>query len=103
MAKRKTIDVLFLLDKVNDRNRLSTCPADIREGWNSLLEEVLHSTGNYAGFGYLSANDVPEGEKPGISHDGDFTPRFPDETRRVYYTSPSLIKTRLRNYKRERN
>lgn len=52
MSRRKTIDVQMLKDIVNRRNKNSTCAPDIREGWNSLLEEALNKTGNYKGFRY---------------------------------------------------
>ena len=72
--KRKTISVEQLKDEVSRRNKESTCDPQVREGWNALLEEVLHSTGNYRGFGYwnlkVNKNDVPY---------------VPDETRRFYY------------------
>ena len=85
MGKRKTITVLALLESVNHRNRHSTCPADVRSGWNSILEEFLQDTGNYNGFGYLRSRDVPDGCLPGI--EGTCSPiTFPDESRRIYYT-----------------
>lgn len=87
MRPKKTFNVENLRKKVNERNMRSTCDSKIREGWNDILEAVLHETGNYNGFNYLRADRVPTGEKPGIifdespSHDHV----FPDETRRVYY------------------
>jgi hypothetical protein len=89
-SKRTTVDVKALVEEVNYRNRESTCSAEVRDGWNSLLEEVLMSTKNYAGFGWLSAKEVPAGERPGIVWSGEGTdnigtPSFPDDSRRVYY------------------
>lgn len=60
---------------VNRRNRLSTCPADIRFGWNDVLEEVLLQKGQYFGFRYLCRDEVPRGEASGRH----------DFTRRHYY------------------
>lgn len=95
MAKRKTLEIRALVETVNRRNRESTCTEDVRRGWNSLLETVLHGAGVYAGFGYLGAADVPEGEKPGIIWHGEpaeTTKReFPDETRREYYFDAALL------------
>jgi hypothetical protein len=86
----RTIKIAKLIEMVNRSNRDSTCSAGVREGWNSLLGEVLHATDNYAGFGYLSATEVPKGEEPGIA---GTTPNcvFPDETRRRY-----IVHRRLR-------
>ncbi len=91
MARRKTVSVVDMLEKVNQMNRESTCAADIRHGWNSLLECMLHDAGVYAGFGYLNASQVPTGCLPGIVWDGQNQPSaFPDESRRLYYTHHSL-------------
>ena len=78
---RKAVDVSWLRDKINFglAYRDRKLPADLtpeqayRRGMASVLELVLHETGNYKGFGYL---------------DIDFTvdpPHIPDESRRVYY------------------
>tara|TARA_Y100001937_G_scaffold10992_1_gene13348 strand:+ start:151 stop:345 length:195 start_codon:yes stop_codon:yes gene_type:complete len=32
----------------------------------AVLENILHETGNYEGFGYLFYDEVPRGELPGI-------------------------------------
>ena len=88
----KTIKVVDLIARVNARNRCSTCPAEARKGWNSLLEEVLAATDNYAGFGYLKETEVPRGEQPGIAGTSpDCT--FPDDTRRSYCIHPRLRTT----------
>ena len=93
---RKTFDVEALKTEVNRRNQESTCNADKRAGWNSMLEEVLHSTGNYKGFGFLTPDKVPEGKAPGIRENRGAFPlaignlnedafKGCDETRRVYF------------------
>lgn len=93
-SKRKTVSIADLLSEVNRRNKQSTCSADVRDGWNSLLETVLHNANLYEGYGYLSQEEVPPGEKPGIDkHCRDGAPtreRFPDESRRHYYVSRIL-------------
>jgi hypothetical protein len=86
---KTTIKVSDLIANVNGRNAKSTCHPDMRSGWNDLLEDVLFATDNYSGFGYLTAAQVPAGEKPGIAGEpGNFT--HPDETRRIYYTDARL-------------
>lgn len=72
MRKRKTVSVEWLKDEVARRNRDSSCNPGVREGWNALLEEVLHKTDNYHGFGYFKSKDLDEDLEP-------------DETRRFYY------------------
>lgn len=89
MSKRKTIEVKKILEMVNHRNRHSTCSPEIREGWNSLMEEILQANGVYSGFGYLGQEQVPSGQLPGmVKEDNGFI--FPDESRRTYYTHYSL-------------
>jgi hypothetical protein len=82
----KTIKVVDVIARVNACNRCSTCPAEVRRGWNSLLEEILAATDSYAGFGYLKETEVPRGEQPGITGNGT----FPDESRRTYCIHPRL-------------
>jgi hypothetical protein len=83
-VSRKTIKIAALVTLVNERNRVSTCQPDIRHGWNAILEEVLHKADAYAGYGYLTASEVPAGQKAGVTGEvGRFT--FPDESRRRYY------------------
>jgi hypothetical protein len=80
---KKTVRIADLVALVNEHNRVSTCAPDIRNGWNALLEEVLHAADAYRGFGYLSAGDVPAGHAAGmIGEVGNFS--FPDESRRCY-------------------
>jgi hypothetical protein len=80
---RKTCYVRDLIEEVNRRNSVSTCPPDVRSGWNSLLDGVLHETGNYRGYTYLEARHVPVGQAPGVlrTETGNV---FPDESRRNY-------------------
>ena len=89
---RKTFKVNEFRDWVNERNRTSTCAPEIRQGWNTALENVLHDTGNYRGYGYLTEDEVPAGQRPGIrqtlpydQRKPGYKPSFPDESRRYYY------------------
>lgn len=86
----KTIKVETIVDMVNIRNATSTCSKQERQGWNILLESILHDTGNYEGFRYLDKSEVPEKQLPGIvyikSEDGKSQiAEFPDDTRRFYH------------------
>lgn len=91
MAK-KTISVEYIRGFVNDSLQNSTCSPDVREGMIALLERTLHETGNYHGFRYLDACELPPNQMPGIMfvyEDGNRKPVFPkdetDETRRHYF------------------
>jgi hypothetical protein len=64
---RKTINVTDLIETINTSIAISTCSAETRQGMMNVLEGVLHSTGNYRGFRYLTQDEVPVGEKPGIN------------------------------------
>jgi hypothetical protein len=85
---RRTVDVKWLTDRVNTvlatpdstlymkapgKDRDMTPEEAFRAGALSVLESVLHATGNYRGFGYQ------EGVVPSLGGE------FGDETRRVYY------------------
>lgn len=80
MAKRKTIKVDRVKELVNaylqnswDKNR------DLRLGNAVVLEQILHETGNYNGFGYLTAQDMAKSEL-GNSVGINTTPENPAET-----------------------
>ena len=100
MAKRKTFDVEKFKEQANNALQVSKGVIGPKErvGIYLTLETVLHETGNYKGYGYLTRNDVPAGELPGINTDeeGNVLPYDPqngdnrrfnncDDTRRYYY------------------
>ncbi len=93
MGKRKTVQISELIDFVNERNQVSTCEPSVRDGWNAMLERVLMDADVYAGFNYYGEADVPAGQSPGIVRDSTGSAeRFPDESRRFYYTHRHLQK-----------
>jgi hypothetical protein len=60
MARRKTIEVAALIDKANTFFELSPDnQAAERQGVATFLGNVLHETGNYAGFMYLKPYNSP--------------------------------------------
>ena len=75
---RKTFSIAKLLHTVNKRNERSTCSAEVRQGWNSLLSDVLMEADVYAGYNYLGPEDIPVGARPGIAfqdkHGNSLTP-----------------------------
>jgi hypothetical protein len=89
MACRTTVKLSDVLTRVNKWNRESMSPRASRDGWNSLLEMLLHDANVYAGFGYLTQDEVPAMEEPGIIR-GDEGNVFPDESRRFYYVHRKL-------------
>lgn len=67
MKARKTIRIETLRKLTNSMSRHSTCKPEIRKGYQALLNQALHETGNYNGFRYLTRSDVGEGVAPGIN------------------------------------
>jgi len=70
MAKtivKKTISIQKLIESLNYRlaNTHETSPKE-RQAMMSMIEDILHETGNYNGFVYLEQHEVPLGCKPGI-------------------------------------
>jgi hypothetical protein len=91
-ASRKTINVDRVKELVNNVCLMSAKEKkDIRQGSMNILETILHETGNYRGFSYLSEADVKDGQ-PGVRHDATgallpYPERFEntDPTRVVYW------------------
>ena len=84
---RKTIQVEDLRKTVNDMLKAETSKEE-RMGMITVLESVLHSTGNYNGFKYLDKREVPNGHRPGIrGYDGTYEENFrdTDDSRRFYF------------------
>lgn len=105
MEKRRTIEVRRVLELVNTylatqaKIRAEGESEDyyrgMRQGHASLLGKILHDTGNYEGFTYLDATEVPKGELPGIIRNPrvpEGPHEFPDESRRMYFLSSALRK-----------
>ena len=64
---RKTASIAQILFDVNQKNVLSTCSAEVRQGWNSMISSILMAAEVYSGFGYLRGTDLPKGQEPGIA------------------------------------
>jgi hypothetical protein len=91
---RKTFNVKDVVEVVNATLADSYGNSEYRNGVRALCEHILHASGNYKGFRYLSVNDVPKGERPGINispidgqHLESYDARFvdTDSTRVAYY------------------
>lgn len=90
MAKRKTVSVEFLKDYVNKSLAHEFGTKEQRHGMCLVLETALMETGNYRGFQYLDARQVPPGHAPGVNMDErfeDYDTRFEgcDDSRRFYF------------------
>lgn len=90
---RKTVDVSYVLARVNAMLAAPDsdyCNESTRKGAATILECVLHETGNYNGFNYLDWMNggfdrwVADGEPK------DTDPYLGDKTRRVYYSSAAI-------------
>ena len=88
---RKTFKVEDLVIAVNRKLRNGIDTIDTRYGMIALIEQVLHDSGNYKGYRFLTQAEIPSSHKPGIHTDtnGDILPypdRFKDtdDTRREY-------------------
>lgn len=90
----KTFNVDKFRVRVNEVLAISIVEPEIRAGWIRALEHVLHETGNYRGFRYLTHRDVPSGQRPGINispidgqHLESMLERFRNtDPTRVFYT-----------------
>lgn len=63
---RKSVNVEVVKTKINQVLALSECSSDMRQGMMNVLEDILHTSGNYHGFRYLGNLEVPRGQYPGI-------------------------------------
>jgi len=92
---RKTIKVSEILNTVNKLCQTSHGPsAEWRQGMLYLLENVLHKTHNYKGFVYLTVEQVPAGELPGINYikvNGTMVPH-PDHNKRFENTDSTRVR-----------
>jgi hypothetical protein len=86
MAKRQTVEVAKLKRMANEYFANSGGPfKDARRAIQSFVEAVLHDTGNYRGFQYLTAEQSKPGHSTGVIHDFETGKHvFPDESR-IYF------------------
>lgn len=91
---RKTLPVTEIIDSANFILATSKgeSGAALRAGVVSFAGQLIMKANAYVGFRYLSTEDVPEGEKPGIIFDESDrrAHQYPDTTRIAYYTDPKL-------------
>lgn len=75
---KKNVSVAYVLDRANTHLKGNYGDHAFREGIIAMLKGVLHITGNYNGFVYLEAHEVPEGAMAGINSgvDLDYNAKF---------------------------
>lgn len=83
---RKTINVSEMIDWAN--GVLAMPESDVitpehKQGVIHALDQVLHMSGNYHGFGYLDTYD---------SEDPEFALNGRKNVRRMYFKKPTLLK-----------
>ncbi len=71
--QRKTASIATILKRTNHRLLNSTAEPGFRQGITSALEAILHDADLYAGFGYLTDEDMAKAghryhTKPGIRY-----------------------------------
>lgn len=70
LKARKTVNVQQVKENVNSFLMLSICSPDRRQGQIDVMTQILIDAGAYAGFNYLTVEQVPLGHLPGIVIDG---------------------------------
>jgi hypothetical protein len=90
MSKRKTFPVADIVANANNYFANAKGTRDARLTLQVFVADVLHKTGNYKGFRYLEAKEVPAGELPGIIRNANDTTAstFPDDSRISFYVTP---------------
>lgn len=91
MAKgRKTFDVEVMRENANrllalpdTHGRVRDLTPDFRQGVISMIERILHDTGNYKGFAYLSS-ELTTADQPHTPNTTYLRIGY-DETRRRYF------------------
>ena len=82
---KKTIKVSELVDQANKSFRDSKNEwREQRRAIQTFVETILHETGNYNGFRYLSEKESHAGHTYGVEWIEN-EPRFPDDSRIAFY------------------
>lgn len=66
--EEETLSIKLFKNEINRMLKESTCKPEIREGMKAVLEIALHQAGVYKGYKYISTDQVPHGQKPGIQY-----------------------------------
>jgi hypothetical protein len=102
----KVVDVIDFVNRINVESGDNIDGATARQHYAVMLEHFLHSTGNYAGYKYLTINEIAHDgtgklPRPGINspkydQDGNEVSGYDrfkdtDPTRVKYIISPKLL------------
>ena len=90
---KKTIQVEVLRNRINNTMKTDIGPHEGRQSLLCLLEDILHETGNYRGYRYLTEKEVLLNARPGIrttnlsGNELEYSDKFycTDSTRVEYY------------------
>jgi hypothetical protein len=103
MKSRKTVNVASLLAEANRKLALPDSEyvtPDFRKGVASMIEAVLHATGNYKGYNFHGWTTDGGCDKWIALNDpsADKAPYIGDETRRFYYASEATTASKAERY-----
>lgn len=93
MLSRKTIDVLYLLQRSNAMLANQELPQAFRKGVASMISDILDKTGNNKGYAYLNPSQpIEEGAETWVQTEGENKGKVYDNYLCCYYFSDELRK-----------
>lgn len=82
MTRKSTVKIKDLVSEVNRIMKLEHSTREQRLSLQHFIGNLLHETGNYQGFNYLHAYELPANVKPGIIFDSvNHNHQYPDDSR----------------------
>lgn len=86
---RKTVKIEKIIEMGNKILQSDTHDQEFRCGVKLMLENILHESETYRGFRFLTQEEVPYGEAPGIHYKDGMPAPYPG---RFYETDSTRIK-----------
>jgi len=74
---RKTIKIEKIIEMGNKILQDDIHDPEFRSGVKLMLENILHESGTYRGFCFLTQKEVPQGEAPGIHYEDGLPAPYP--------------------------
>jgi hypothetical protein len=74
---RKTVNIEKIIEIGNKVLQNDTHDPEFRSGVKLMLENILHESGTYRGFRFLTQEEVPHGEAPGIHYEDGLPAPYP--------------------------
>jgi hypothetical protein len=75
---RKTVKIEKIIEMGNKVLMNDTHDPEFRSGVKLMLENILHESGTYRGFRFLTQEEVPQGEAPGIHYEDGLPAPYPE-------------------------